>query len=66
MDFYEVVDQVANLLRQRGRLTYRSLKLQFKLDDETLEAVGDLNRAEAFAEQCLADLPGSGRVPHRS
>ena len=41
MDFYEVVDQVANLLQQRGRLTYRSLKLQFELDDETLEAVKD-------------------------
>ena len=66
MDVYDVVDQVVHPLRQHGWLTYRSLKLQFKLDDETLEAVGDLNRAEAFAEQCLADLPGSGRVPHRS
>ena len=35
MDFYEVVDQVVKLLQQRGRLTYRSLKVQFKLDDET-------------------------------
>jgi hypothetical protein len=66
MDVYEVVDQVVHPLRQRGWLTYRSLKLQFKLDDDTLEAVGDLNRAEAFAEQSLAALPGSGRVPHRS
>lgn len=41
MDFYDVVDQVANLLQQRGRLTYQSLKLQFKLDNETLEAVKD-------------------------
>jgi class 3 adenylate cyclase/tetratricopeptide (TPR) repeat protein len=39
MDVYDVVDQVATLLRQRGRLTYRSLKLQFELDDETLETV---------------------------
>ncbi len=39
MDFYELVDQVANLLRQRGRLTYRSLKFQFKLDDDALEAL---------------------------
>jgi hypothetical protein len=39
MDFYEVVDQVANLLRQRGRLTYRSLRFQFKLDDDAFEAL---------------------------
>ncbi|MCZ6874372.1 MAG: hypothetical protein O7G88_12725 [bacterium] len=39
MDFYELVDQVVNLLRQRGRLTYQSLKFQFKLDDEALEAL---------------------------
>jgi hypothetical protein len=37
MDFLEVLDQVVDLLRQRGRLTYRTLKRQFNLDDETLE-----------------------------
>ena len=31
MDFYAVLDQVMDLLRQRGRVTYRALKLQFKL-----------------------------------
>jgi hypothetical protein len=41
MDFYEVVDQVVKLLQQRGRLTYRSLKVQFKLDDATCEALKD-------------------------
>lgn len=41
MDFYELVDQAANIIQQRGRLTYRSLKLQFKLDEETLEALKD-------------------------
>ena len=35
MDFYAVLDQVLDLLRQRGRVAYRVLKLQFKLDDET-------------------------------
>jgi class 3 adenylate cyclase len=39
MDFYEVVDQVADLLRRRGRLTYSSLKIQFQLDDAQLEAL---------------------------
>jgi len=58
MDFYEVVDQVANLLRQRGRLTYRCLKLQFKLDDETLEAVQD----ELLFAPPVADAAGRGIV----
>ncbi len=41
MDFYEVLDQVIDLLRSRGRVTYRALKLQFKLDDESLETLKD-------------------------
>src|SRR4030095_8019357 len=39
MDLYEVIDRVASLLRQRGRLTYRTLKLQFELNDEQLAAL---------------------------
>ncbi len=41
MDFYDVVAQVVQLLQQQGRVTYRGLKFQFKLDDETLEALKD-------------------------
>ena len=37
MDFVAVVDQVIALLRQRGRVAYRTLKRQFQLDDEALE-----------------------------
>src|SRR3989454_315192 len=37
MDFVAVVDQVSALLRQRGRVAYRTLKRQFQLDDEALE-----------------------------
>ena len=33
MDFYAVLDQVLDLLRQRGRVTYKDLKRQFGLDD---------------------------------
>src|ERR687886_257527 len=39
MDFYAVLDQVIALLRQRQRVTYRALKVQFHLDDEALEAL---------------------------
>ena len=41
MDFFEVFDQVVALLQRRGRVTYRALKLQFKLDDDSLDAVKD-------------------------
>jgi class 3 adenylate cyclase len=37
VDFLAVVDQVIALLRQRGRVTYRTLKRQFELDDAALE-----------------------------
>jgi class 3 adenylate cyclase len=39
MEFYAVLDQVVELLRQRGRVTYRALKLQFDLDDNTMETL---------------------------
>jgi hypothetical protein len=41
MDFYAILDQVIDLLQQRGRVSYRALKVQFKLDDESLEALKD-------------------------
>ena len=58
MDFYEVVDQVVQLLQQRGRLTYRSLKVQFKLDDETCEAQKD----ELLFSHPVVDHDGRGVV----
>jgi TOMM system kinase/cyclase fusion protein len=39
MNFYAVLDQVLALLRQRGRVSYRALKVQFHLDDEQLDAL---------------------------
>src|ERR1700704_5433829 len=41
MDFVAVVDQVIALLRQRGRVTYRTLQLQFQLDDAQLATLKD-------------------------
>ena len=50
MDFYDVLDQVVDLLQRRSRVTYRALKLQFKLDDETLETLKDeLLKAQRLA-----------------
>ena len=41
MDFVAVVDQVIVLLRQRGRMTYRTLQRQFQLDDDALDDLKD-------------------------
>src|SRR5262249_51786188 len=58
MDFYEVVDQVLKILQQRGRLTYRSLKIQFKLDNATCEALKD----ELLFSHPVVDHDGRGVV----
>jgi hypothetical protein len=67
MDFYAVLDQVLSLLRQRGRVTYRALKLQFKLDDESLEVLKDeLIKAQRVAADENNDVlvwTGDGGTP---
>src|SRR5262245_34443138 len=50
MDFYAVLDQVIDLLRSRGRVTYGALKLQFGLDNEQLAVLKD----ELISAQRLA------------
>jgi len=57
MDFVAVVDQAIALLRQRGRLTYRTLQLQFQLDDAHLTAL----KEERIEGQRLA-VDEAGRV----
>src|SRR5262245_7709491 len=50
MDLYEIIDQVRALLQTRRRLTYRALKLQFKLDEDYLQALKEeLIKAEGIA-----------------
>jgi hypothetical protein len=41
MVFYAVLEQVLDLLRRRGRVSYRALKVQFNLDDNHLAALQD-------------------------
>jgi class 3 adenylate cyclase/predicted ATPase len=41
MDLYEVIDQIVTLLQKHGRVSYRTIRLQFALNDEQLEAVTD-------------------------
>jgi class 3 adenylate cyclase len=56
MDFVAVVDQVIALLRQRGRVAYRTLKQQFQLDDEALE---DLKIELIDSQRVAADEQGT-------
>ena len=41
MTFEEIVDQAIEMVRRRGRVTYRMLKRQFDLDETALEALID-------------------------
>jgi len=59
MDLYEMADQIVKLLRNRGRLTYRVLKLQFRLDDETLEA---LKEEILYSQLHVVDDEGKGLI----
>jgi class 3 adenylate cyclase/tetratricopeptide (TPR) repeat protein len=52
MDFVAVLDQVIALLRQRGRLTYRTLKRQFEIDDAALE---DLKEELIYGQRLAVD-----------
>ena len=71
MDFYDVLDQVVDLLRRRSRVTYRALKLQFKLDNEALEILKDeLLKAQRLAVdeagEVLVWIGDTTTVPTRS
>ena len=52
MSLYEVLDQIIALLRQRKRLTYRLVKREFALDDETL---ADLKDELIYAQQLAVE-----------
>jgi hypothetical protein len=55
VDFVTVLDQVIALLRQRGRLTYRTLQRQFQLDDAALD---DLKDELIYGQRLAVDEEG--------
>src|SRR5262245_35450059 len=55
MNFEEILDQAIAMLQRRGRVTYRTLRLQFQLDEEQLEA---LKEALIDAERLAVDEAG--------
>ena len=59
MTFEEILDQAIAMLQRRGRVTYRTLQLQFLLDEEHLEALKD---AILFAYPQVVDEAGRGLV----
>ena len=59
MTFEEILDQAIAMLQRRGRVTYQTLRLQFQLDEEHLEALKD---AILFAYPQVVDAAGRGLV----
>src|SRR5215468_5616400 len=55
LTFEEILDQAIAMLQRRGRVTYRTLRLQFHLDEEQLEA---LKEALIKAERLAVDEDG--------
>jgi class 3 adenylate cyclase len=55
VDFVTVLDQAIALLRQRGRLTYRTLQRQFHLDDAALD---DLKDELIYGQRLAVDEEG--------
>jgi class 3 adenylate cyclase/predicted ATPase len=69
MDFYTVLDEVLDLVRARGRVSYHALKTQFGLTEEQLDAVrSELRYAHADTVVCddhglTWTAAGGGREP---
>jgi predicted ATPase/class 3 adenylate cyclase len=59
MGFYEILDQVVDLMRRRGRVTYRALQREFQLDEDTLN---DLKDELLYAHPEARDDAGRGLV----
>ena len=57
MDFYAILDQVIDLLRQRQRVTYWALQRQFDLDED---ALNDLKDELLYAHPQVVDDEGRG------
>ena len=55
MTFEELLDQAIDLLQRRGRVTYRTLKRQFQLDDDVLE---DLKEELIYGQRVAVDEDG--------
>jgi class 3 adenylate cyclase len=55
MTFEDLLDQAIDILQRRGRMTYRTLKRQFHLDDDVLE---DLKEELIYGQRLAMDEDG--------
>jgi len=55
MNFEEILDHVIAMLQRRGRVTYRTLKRQFQLEDDVLE---DLKEELIYGQRLAVDEDG--------
>src|ERR1043166_1625381 len=55
MNFEEILDHAIAMLQRRGRITYRTLKRQFQLDDAALE---DLKEELMYGQRLAVDEDG--------
>ena len=55
MNFEEILDHAIAMLQRRGRVTYRTLKRQFQLDDDALE---DLKEEIIYGQRLAVDEDG--------
>ena len=55
MNFEEIIDHAIAILQRRGRVTYRTLKRQFQLDDDALE---DLKEELIYGQRLAVDEDG--------
>src|SRR5262245_12535814 len=55
MNFEEILDQAIAMLQRRRRVAYRTLQVQFNLDDNALEALKD---ELLYAQQVARDEDG--------
>ena len=73
MTFEEILDQAIAMLQRRGRVTYQTLRLQFQLDEEHLEALPCSSRTLSLSIRQAGAWSGSvtrapyhQRLPRRS
>ncbi|MGE4096551.1 MAG: hypothetical protein AB7G75_37625, partial [Candidatus Binatia bacterium] len=59
MKFSDVVEQARTLLQRTGKITYRTLKREFNLDDE---ALADLKDELLFSDPQVKEEDGRGLV----
>ena len=59
MKFSEIIEQAGELLQRKGRITYRSLKREFALDDEGLD---DLKDELLFSHPEIGEIDGRGLI----